>query len=165
MPDWNEIVQANAAKVLNASLRVLGNLADAEDVSQEVFAEAWQKWRDDPDRPWPGLLNRMSICRSIDSLRKRKATKSLALEHVDDRVSDPMQTLIGAEIQSRLRRAVRLLSDRESEVFCLMYFEQQSHNEIAQILGITKAAVATALSKARSKLEVAFREISTGETR
>ena len=36
MPVWNEIVQRNAAKVLNAALRVLGNLADAEDVSQEV---------------------------------------------------------------------------------------------------------------------------------
>jgi RNA polymerase sigma-70 factor (ECF subfamily) len=165
VPDWNEIVQANAAKVLNASLRVLGNLSDAEDVSQEVFAEAWQKWKHDPDRPWSGLLTRMSICRSIDSLRKRKATQSLAVEPVDDRISDPLQALVGVEIQSRLRKAMCVLSDRESEVFCLMYFEQQSHPEIAQTLGITKAAVATALSKARSKLEVAFREISTGEPR
>lgn len=52
MPVWNEIVQRNAAKVLNAALRVLGNLADAEDVSQEVFTEAFRKWNHVPEQQW-----------------------------------------------------------------------------------------------------------------
>ena len=164
MPDWNEIVNHNAANVLNAAYRVLGNLDDAEDVSQDVFAEAFCKWQSAPEQNWAGLLRQLSVFRAIDSLRKRKPTQILPPD-VNGRANDPVDSAIGNEILQRLRVAVSRLPPREAQVFCLMYFEQQSHHEISQTLEISKAAVATALSKARSNLEVAFREISTGESK
>jgi RNA polymerase sigma-70 factor (ECF subfamily) len=163
VPDWNEIVSSNAANVLNSAYRVLGNLADAEDVSQEVFTEAFRKWNAFPEQQWAGILRRMSVCRSIDLLRVKKTSLPLTLE-VDDGTTDcPVESAIGQELEQRLRLAVSKLPDRESQVFCLSCFEQQSNQEIAQALGIDRTAVATALSKARSKLKVVFREITTGE--
>lgn len=71
MPVWNEIVQRNAAKVLNAALRVLGNLADAEDVSQEVFTEAFRKWNHVPEQQWEGILRRWLFLSQGTNCRRR----------------------------------------------------------------------------------------------
>ena len=165
MPDWNEIVGANAANVLNTAYRVLGNLADAEDVSQEVFAQAFAKWRTAPEQQWAGILRRMSVCRSIDLLRVKKSPQPLMIDVADGVENSPHEAAVCREIEQRLRQAVGDLPDRESQVFCLMYFEQQSHHEIAQALGIKRSAVATSLSKARSKLQTLFREIPTGDSK
>jgi len=168
VPDWNHIVLLNAANVLNCAFRVTGNLADAEDVSQEVFAEAFLKWNDDPDQNWAGLLKRMSIYRAIDLLRSTKTTVSIETDFAEVKESDsgnPVELAIANEIHQRLRTAVSHLPNREAQVFCLMFFEGHSHQDISDVLDISKPAVATALSKARSKLELVFREISTGESK
>ncbi len=166
MPDWNDIVRKNAVSVLNAAYRILGNLSDAEDVSQEVFAEAFRKWDGKPDQQWAGVLKRMSVCRSIDSIRKKqKRASSLTPELLPDDSNNPLDIAISHEQEHRLRIAIGNLPPRESEVFCLTYFEQQSSNQIAELLGMSRPAVATALSKARSKLELVFREISTGDSK
>ena len=162
MQSWNEIVQRNAANVLNAALRVLGNLADAEDVSQEVFTEAFRKWDAQPDTQWEGILRRMAVFRSIDLLRSKKNTQTLSMDLPDDKNS-PISNAISRELAHRLRIEIGNLPPRESQVFCLTYFEQQTAEQIAQSLDISKPSVATALSKARAKLELAFRKISTGE--
>jgi RNA polymerase sigma-70 factor (ECF subfamily) len=54
MDDWNEIVRKNAGQVLNSAYRILGNVSDAEDISQEVFSEAFRKWQVAPDQKWSG---------------------------------------------------------------------------------------------------------------
>lgn len=161
MPDWNQIVQLNAAKVLNSAFRVLGNLADAEDVSQEVFAEAFRKWESSPVQQWTGILRRMAVCRAIDLLRSKKSFDPLTEEVVDHVGVDPVENAIASELEQRLRKAICCLSERESQVFCLMYFEHQSSKSISQSLDISPGAVATALSKARTKLELVFRELTT----
>ena len=163
MPNWNQIVRANAANVLNAAFRLTGNLADAEDVSQEVFTEAYQKFRSTPNQSWAGILRRMSVCRSIDLLRSKKPVVDLSADLIDARSAGPLGEAIGIELEQRLRSAICDLSDRESQVFCLMYFERQSHEEICNTLAISPAAVATALSKARAKLARAFAISSKGE--
>ena len=162
MNDWNQIVRENAAQVLNAALRITGNLADAEDISQEVFSEAYQKWNEGPGHRWAGVLRRMAVCRAIDLLRRRKPIERLQ----NDVVSlsyEPEANAVSRELEQRLRLAIRELPPRESEVFCLVFFAHQSHTEIAQQLEISKSAVAKALSCARSKLEAAFRPTWTGE--
>lgn len=165
MPDWNEIVRLNAASVANAAYRIIGNLSDAEDVSQEVFAEAFRKWNLSQDQNWAGVLKRMSVCRAIDFLRKQRPTTLLPVETLSTKSTCPEAGAISRELENRLRVAVGKLPPRESEVFCLVFFEQLSHQQVATELGISRSAVAKSLSNARTKLEIAFREISTGESR
>ena len=62
MSNWNEIVKNNAASVVAAAFRILGNLPDAEDVSQEVFTEAFRKWDASSNQKWNGLLRRIAVC-------------------------------------------------------------------------------------------------------
>jgi RNA polymerase sigma-70 factor (ECF subfamily) len=91
-PDWSSIVHANVGIVMNAALRVLGSVQDAEDVTQDVFLEAFRKWDAVDGNSWPGLLRRMAVCRALDVLRSRKKLTSLEFQPVDSREVSPLRT-------------------------------------------------------------------------
>lgn len=157
-PDWSSIVHANVGIVTNAALRVLGSVQDAEDVTQDVFLEAFRKWDAVDEKSWAGLLRRMAVCRALDVLRSRKKLTSLEFQPVDSREFSPPERMLRDERHEQLRLAIAALPDRQSEVFCLAFFEQMSHDEIATTLGINRGAVATLLSKAKARLmEIAQR--------
>ena len=48
-------------------------------------------------------------------------------------------------------------------MFCLRYFDDLSYQQIAETLDISAGAVATALHKARAKLEAMLTEVAQGE--
>lgn len=161
--NWNLIVKANAESVLAAAFRILGNLSDAEDVSQEVFAEAFRKWKPTSDQNWNGLLRRIAVCRAIDQLRRRKTSEPFSNPILDRSALDPLQVAAERELHERLRSAVSELPPREAQIFCLVHFESLSHASVAQQLGISAGAVAKGLSKAKSKLTEKFRLTHKGE--
>lgn len=56
MIDWNQIVADHGRRVFVLAQRVLGNASDAEEVAQEVLAEADRLAQIESVRSWPGLL-------------------------------------------------------------------------------------------------------------
>jgi len=153
---WNKVIDENAATVLSTALRITGNMADAEDVSQEVFSEVIRKSTLSPDEDLGGLLRRMAVCRAIDLLRSRKPFHILP-QCLHDRTAEmPSSNAATREIEIQLRKAIAELSPRESEVFCLVFFEQLSNIQISRLLGISRNAVGKSLSTARTKIENHF---------
>ena len=138
--------------------RILGHVADTEDVVQEVFLQVYRMQATQPVRHWAGLLRQLAACRALDRLRKRRPVVSLNGMHLPHSRNGPEETVIGRELAERLRQAVARLPEREAEVFCLRYFEEFSYQQIAESLDINPGAVATALHKARVKLEVMLGE-------
>ena len=85
-------------------------------------------------------------------MRQRRAVVSLdglAITGGDD----PEAVAIERELSERLRLAIARLPPREAAVFCLRYFDDLAYDRIAETLQITAGAVATALHKARGRLE------------
>lgn len=163
MANWNQIVNTNAESVLGAAFRILGNLSDAEDISQEVFAEAFRKWHPGSNQNWAGLLRRIAVCRAIDQLRKRKSVEQFSDPLPDHSAVEPFQIAEERELQEKLRSAVSQLPPREAQIFCLVHFENLSHSSVAKQLAISSGAVAKGLSKAKAKLTEQFRTSRSGE--
>ena len=152
--DWQRFVAEHGPTVFAAAWRILAHAADVEDVVQEVFLEAYELQQSQTVKHWPALLRRMAACRALDRLRQRRpeiAAEGLALVAHGH---SPEDEAIGRELEERLRQAIAQLPQREAEVFCLRYFEQLAHEQIATLLGISTHAVATALHKARTRLGV-----------
>lgn len=162
--NWEEIVRQNAATVVNAALRVVGNPDDAEDIAQEVFVEAFRRWQANHAHHWGGLLRRMAVCRAVDFLRKQKLNETIDDSHDVSVVAEPSQIAMARELETRLRQALTQLTPREAEVFCLHYFERQPQAAIAETLAIQPGAVATALHKARTRLETELKLNRAKET-
>ncbi len=163
---WEEIVRQHTGMVFGAAWRILGNAADAEDVAQEVFLEAYLKWRELADIRWPNLLRRLAVYRALDRARGRKpAALPDDLAKAATREAGPVEAAVASELSGLLRQALDKLPARESEVFCLRYFEGLSHTEIASALGIKTGAAAVALNKARTKLSNLLNGALTGDLR
>jgi RNA polymerase sigma-70 factor (ECF subfamily) len=161
--DWDRIVREHGPMVFATAWRILGHAADAEDVVQEVFLQVHQLHQAGPVRYWVGLLRRLATCRALDRLRQRRHTVPLDDAALASNSHTPDADLLEKELAERLRLAITQLPQREGAVFCMRYFEDLSYQQIAEALRIKAGAVATALHKARAKLEAFLLEPVPGE--
>jgi len=150
-PDWDQLVDGHAKRVFRVALRILGSVQDAEDVYQDVFAEAFQLHRARPVRSWTGLLVRLATLRSLDALRRRRPSVEL---REGDKIStvEPCDQAAAAELARELRRAIAQLPEQQAAVFVMHHFEHLSRVEISAALDISLESVSTALYKARQRL-------------
>lgn len=146
---------AHAGLIISSAARVLGNLADAEDVAQDI---AEKLLKSPPTRilNWPGFLKTLAVNRAIDQLRRRKDWEDL--ESLGDEVDalavvdDPESALCAAQRAEFLRRAIANLPERDGQIFSLYYLGDLSHMEIASQMDMTVNAVGVALHRLRTRL-------------
>jgi RNA polymerase sigma-70 factor (ECF subfamily) len=159
-----ELYDRYADMVFSLACRVVSVPADAEDVVQEVFTQAWrQAGRYDPGRAsaaaW--LLN-ITRTRAIDRLRARRTQQRVSGD--DDRIEsapaageDQEQHAIAAERARRVRAALESLGQAQRQAIDLAYFSGLTHGEIAarleEPLGTIKTRIRSGLLKLREALK------------
>ncbi len=153
MADWESIVRENGRMAFDTAWRILGHVADTEDVVQEALLEAFRLQQTQSVCNWGGLLRRLATNRALDRLRSRRQAEPWQREPDAPKREHPESVAIERELAKRLRAAVARLPAREAEVFCLRCFGDMPNAEIAATLGMSSDAVAVALHKARSKLK------------
>jgi RNA polymerase sigma-70 factor (ECF subfamily) len=145
-------------RLLALTRRMLGRAsADAEDVVQDALVAAYQRRNTyragEPFRPW---LYRIAINRCVDRLRagvRAPAQEPLGRsEEVADRGAGPLQRLISAEQEERLRDAVETLPPKLRAVFLLRHLDELSYDEIARATELPMGTVKTHLFRARAAL-------------
>lgn len=159
------LYDAHARAVFSLALRVVGDEADAEDVLQEVFTQAWrQASRYDASRgSVAAWLLTMARTRAIDRLRARRARPDTATSMGEQAwldlsapVVDPGDALAASRDAERLREALRELPLLQRLAIELAYFEGLSQSEIAerleQPLGTVKTRIRLGLLKLRDSL-------------
>jgi RNA polymerase sigma-70 factor, ECF subfamily len=151
LPDWDRLVEHYARRVFGVALRILRSVQDAEDVSQDVFTEAFRLHQAGPVQSWAGLLVRLATLRSIDRLRRNRPTVEL---REGDRMSTvgPGEEMEAKDLEHWLGKAIAQLPDQQATVFVMHHFEQLSRDEVSAALGISPEAVSTSLHKARQHL-------------
>jgi len=140
--------------MFNISLRIVNDTAEAEDIMQESFLDAFQRLNSySGEGSFGSWLKRIVINRSLDYLRKIKDTVSLDDGNFD--LPDPVKENSEEEIQfqvSEIKRAISKLPEEYRVVLSLFLLEGYDHEEIAQILKISNQLSRTRYSRARQKL-------------
>jgi RNA polymerase sigma-70 factor (ECF subfamily) len=136
----------------NTSLRIVGNVNDAEDVMQESFLSAFNKLDSYEGKVSFGAwLKKIVVNRSLDYLKRRKVIFEEINERVLEEEPDP-----GMEIQeidlNKLKRVMMKLPEGYRIVLSLYLLEGYDHDEIAEILTITNVSSRTQLLRAKRKL-------------
>src|SRR5262245_31104286 len=113
MGQWQRIVADHGPVVFGIAWRALGNAADAEDVAQDVFLEAFREFRSTAVRSWPALLRRLATFRALDQLRQRRALAPLDALEPPTPSAGPYEEASSRELAERLRLAIARLTPQE----------------------------------------------------
>ena len=148
-----------AGHAVALATRILGNRADAEDVTQDAMLRVWTnapRWQ--PLAQFRTWLTRIVVNLCLD--RQRRA-RWVALEAAGELV-DPAH---GPAAQQELDERERLLSEaigrlpvRQRAAIVLVYREGMSHAQAADILDTTVSAVETLLARGKTALRREFND-------
>lgn len=148
-------LNAHIGLIISSAARVLGNLADAEDIAQDI-AERLLKSPPTGVRSWPGFLRTMAVNRALDQLRRRRDWSDM---EPPGAVGDPESALYDLQRADILRRAIAQLPERDAQMFSLHYLGDLPQVDIADQMNMTANAVGVALHRLRTRLAAEVRTL------
>jgi RNA polymerase sigma-70 factor (ECF subfamily) len=152
---FSQLMTENQRRVFQIAYGVLGNSADAEEVAQEVFLRAYQKFRSlrDPQK-FRGWVNRISFRLALNRQRglRRRMVRDTAWH---DSAIDTLDGAKNAEdrvLAEKLRTQIEQLPEKCRRVLQLSIVEDMDATDVAAILGIPSGTVRSRLHTARKLL-------------
>ena len=139
-------------KLYRFALRMTGDMAEAEDVVQEVFIKVWNKRDDMQD-----VLNHEAYCMtltrnlSLDKMRskhRRTAEIGEALQ-LTDSYSTPYDAAEANDAISRIRKWMHELPEKQRLTMHLRDIEGMTYDEISAVLEMPMTQVKVNLHRAR----------------
>lgn len=149
-----EIYKLYYKAMYNTSLRIVGDATEAEDIMQESFFKAFDRintYRNEVS--FGAWLKRIVVNSSLDFLKKKK----LQLTQIDeayglkDESLDDNDDFTPASVEL-LKRAIAQLPEGFKVVVNLFLIEGYSHDEVAEMLGITASTSRSQLARAKQRL-------------
>jgi RNA polymerase sigma-70 factor, ECF subfamily len=147
------LVNRYQQRLFNVALRMLGNVHDAEDVTQTVFLKAFDSLRTyDPRYKFFSWIYRMTVNESLNMLKRRKPT--VTLEDDLDILAAGAAADRAADAEDAVGRALMSLKPDDRAVVVLRHFVSFSYQEIADVLEIPVQTVKSRLFTARERLRL-----------
>lgn len=156
------LYDATLPKVYGLALKITGKRELAQDVTTEIY---WQAWREavrfDIQRgvamAWLLMITRS---RALDLMRKQDQ----AISHPDPELliredassSTPLNELLCAESNTHLHLALQNLSAIQRQMIALAFFKDLSHQEISDATGLPLGTVKSHLHRAQATLKLSL---------
>jgi RNA polymerase sigma factor (sigma-70 family) len=147
----DDLYRAHVAEVYRYAFAVLGNHADAEDVTQTTFLNAYRSLEQGvkPRKPSNWLL---TIASNAIKQRFRQEQSRPRQVELDDRIPHAQPEDDDGPSVGELLTALSKIPPQQRQAIVLREFEGRSYAEIADILGVTTSALETLLFRARRSL-------------
>lgn len=152
--EYHSIYGKYCGRLTAVCSRYLSNEEDVKDVLQESFLKIFRNYDSFTARTDGSLeawMKRIVVNESLNFLRKRKHL--VFMDNINDISSeDVAETDIGGVPFDVILNLIRQLPDGFRTVFNLFVFEQRSHKEIAELLGIKENTSASQFLRAKRML-------------
>jgi RNA polymerase sigma-70 factor (ECF subfamily) len=161
---FRTLIDKHGDSIFNLAYRMTGNAADAEDLAQEAFVQAYSRLADfrlgSRFHPWlytialnlcRNHLRRQAILRWVP-LHRDKPGNSAIPEDLTASAYNPEEALLDQEAEERLHEAIATLPTKYREVFVLRQSEGLAYEEIAEVTGLPMGTVEARLFRARRLL-------------
>ncbi len=161
-----QLIEAHQHRIIGMVAKMLGDESDAEDVAQQAFIRVWKSAsRYEPTAKFTTWLYKITRNLVFNELRRRKrhVTQSLdqplgpeasdrPLQREDPGAKAPDTSLLDAEMQAAIQRAIDELPETQRMAIILRRYDDVSYEEIAEILDLSVPAVKSVLFRARTDL-------------
>lgn len=158
---FKEIIAANQRLVFHVVRRLVGNLADAEDICQDVFVKVYRNLsKFKYESKLSTWIAKIAYNTAINFLEKKKVPLfddnspcEITLDDVAGAEPGPDETTQGSDISSRLHVMIGQLPVQYRSILTLYHLEDLSYKEIGKILGLPEGTVKSYLFRARKMLK------------
>ncbi len=143
---------------LRVAQRMLGDLAEAEDVAQEAMLRLWRAapgWQPGAAKVTTWLY-RVVVNLATDRLRRRRPVPLDEVLEPEDGRPGAVAGLIEADRAAALQTALMALPDRQREAVVLRHLEGLANPEIAAIMGVGVEAVESLVARGKRGLVAAL---------
>jgi len=139
---------------------LVGNPADAEEVTQETFLAAWRKLpgmelAGESLLPWLVTICRFQSANRIRRQQRDRTHTAAAVEETLPATVDVEQQVVTSQLVDRILREVATLSPLDQQIFRLCAAEGYAYQAAAEELGVTHGVVRNRLSRIRTQLRTA----------
>jgi len=153
------LVERHLGWSLGFAERMLGTRPEAEDLVQTAFLRVWQgaaRW--EPKAKFSTWLYRVLHNLCVDRFRARGAGTDALDDEIPDGAPGPEALASGLQREARVRAALAALPARQRAALVLCYYEERSQAETAALLGVSKGALESLLTRGRAALRKWLRE-------
>ncbi len=158
-----KIFDAFYPDLVSRVLRIIPDPDTCQDIAQDVIVALWNR-RDSLDihSSLGAYLNRAALNRALNYLKSRNRNVVDASAELPDAADvvdiDAVSAEQKEELESRLNEAIERLPERCRAVFALSRFEDLSHSEISERLGISVKTIENQITKAMKLLRASLRD-------
>lgn len=150
---FQEVYRAHVGRVYALCLRLAGDRADAEELTQDVFVRAWERLATFRGESAFGTwLHRLAVNTFLMARRTRIRRERRVMPADDPGALERPGAAPPAGLRLDLERAIARLPEGAREVFLLYDVEGYGHKEIAAMLGIAAGTSKAQLFRARRLL-------------
>lgn len=169
---FEAFVLAHQDRVYATAVRLLGRVADAEDIAQATFLRAWERFGALRDNPAAGgwlitvatnlSLNHLSRHRSRWRLFSELSSGESGEPDFDATIAAeteaPSESLARSDEQASLERALHALPPHQRVPIVLFHFDGQSYEQIASRLRVSVGKIKTDIHRGRLALRACLGE-------
>ncbi|AYY14474.1 SigE family RNA polymerase sigma factor [Actinobacteria bacterium YIM 96077] len=146
--EFDAFYNASSRRVLHQMYAMTGNVADAQECTQEAFARAWQRWKTVSRADSPEAWVR-TVAWRIAASRWRKAKNGITAMA---RHGEPESTAPPNPDHVALVTALRRIPEAQRRAIVLHHLVGMSVEEIAEEVGAATGTVKARLSRGRAAL-------------
>jgi RNA polymerase sigma-70 factor, ECF subfamily len=154
----NRFIADNLRRIFRLIYRIVPNVDDAQDLTQEAFIKALQRQDQlkelDKAAHW---LSKIASNTAIDFLRRNGKVNFCEIDTLVEPLSEPSatpeQAVLRSEHRAYLEEALTALTDRERTALLLRDVEDLPAELVAEQMGCSKATVRSHIANARIKMK------------
>jgi RNA polymerase sigma-70 factor (ECF subfamily) len=152
----NRFISEHLRRVFLLIYRIVGNVADAQDLTQEAFIKALQRQDQLKDiEKAAHWLSRIASNTAIDFLRRNGKVNFCEIDSLIEPLSEPSespeQVVLRSEHRAYLEQGLTMLTERERTALLLRDVEGLPAEEVASQMNCSKATVRSHIANARIK--------------
>jgi RNA polymerase sigma-70 factor (ECF subfamily) len=161
---FTQLVNRYKDLVFTLALRMLKNREEAEEVSQDTFIKTYNSLHKfKGDSKFSTWIYKVAYNSCLDRIKKNKKFQNDVeinefTEHQIKTMDNAFDVLVEEERNQLIQDCLHLLPSDDSFLLTLYYFEEQTLDEIANVVGLTPNNVKVKLFRSRKKLTSILKE-------